>query len=116
MKAKFTIVKPSQKAWFIACLSKLCLFRWHLVVNFEKHFVTLLNLHAPTIYTCAFDLLHAQSFDYQSSGFWRLLERSLPFPTTFRAVLGNFHFIRLKYNYNFVNNRNESVHSEIDER
>ena len=50
MKAKFTIVKPSQKAWFIAGLSKLCLFRWHLVMNFEKHFVTLLNLLAPTIY------------------------------------------------------------------
>ena len=62
MKAKFTIVKPSQKAWFIARLSKLCLFRWHLVMNFEKHFVTLLT----------FDLLHAQSFDYQSSGFLRL--------------------------------------------
>ena len=72
MKAKFTIVKPSQKAWFIARLSKLCLFRWHLVMNFEKHFVTLLNLRAP-LYTCAFDLLHAQSFDYQSSGFLRLL-------------------------------------------
>ena len=40
MKAKFTIVKPSQKAWFIARLSKLCLFRLHLVTNFEKHFVT----------------------------------------------------------------------------
>ena len=24
----------------------------------------------------------------------------------------NFHFIRLKYNYNFVNNRNESVPSQ----
>ena len=85
MKAEFTIVKPSQKAWFIARLSKLCLFRWHLVMNFEKHFVTLLNLHAPT---CAFDLFHAQSFDYQSSAFLRLLERSLPCPTTFQAVLG----------------------------
>ena len=52
MKAKFTIVKPSQKAWFIMRLSKLCLFRWHLVMNFEKHFETLLNLHAPTIYMC----------------------------------------------------------------
>ena len=54
MKAKLTIVKPSQKAWFIARLSKLCLFRLHLVMNFEKHFVTLLNLLAPTIcmYTC----------------------------------------------------------------
>ena len=52
MKAKFTIVKPSQKAWFIARLSKLCLFRWHLVMNFEKHFVTLLKLRAPTIYKC----------------------------------------------------------------
>ena len=40
MKAKFTIVKPPQKAWFIARLSKLCLFRLHLVTNFEKHFVT----------------------------------------------------------------------------
>ena len=40
----------------IARLSKLCLFEWHLVMNFEEHFVTLLN----------FDLLHAQSFDYQS--------------------------------------------------
>ena len=80
MKAKFTIVKPSQKAWFIARLSKLCLFKWHLM-NFEEHFVTLL-------YTCVFDFLHAQSFDYQSSGFLRLLERSLPCPTTFRAVLG----------------------------
>ena len=49
MKAKFTIVKPSEKAWFIARLSTLCLFRWHLVMNFEKHFVTLLNFHAPTI-------------------------------------------------------------------
>ena len=28
-------------------------------MNFEKHFVTLLNLRA-------FDLLHAKSFDYQS--------------------------------------------------
>ena len=27
MKAKFTIVKPSQKAWFITRLSELCLFR-----------------------------------------------------------------------------------------
>ena len=85
MKAKFTIVKPSQKAWFIARLSKLCLFRWHLVMNFEKHFVTLLNLRAPP---CAFDLFHAQSFDYQSSAFLQLLERSLPCPTTFHAVLG----------------------------
>ena len=50
MKAKFTIVKPSQKAWFIVPLSKLCLFRWHLVMNFQKHFVALLNLHALTIY------------------------------------------------------------------
>ena len=82
MKAKFTIVKPSQKAWFIARLSKLCLFRWHLVMNFEKNFVTLLNLSAPT---CAFDLFQAQS---QSSAFLRLLERSLPCPTTFHAVLG----------------------------
>ena len=40
MKAKFTKVKPSQKAWFIARLSKLCLFRLHIVMNFEKHFVT----------------------------------------------------------------------------
>ena len=85
MKAKFTIVKPSQKAWFIARLSKLCLFRWHLVMNFEKNFMTLLNLSAPT---CAFDLFHGQSFDYQSSAFLRLLERSLPCPTTFHAVLG----------------------------
>ena len=54
-------------------------------MNFEKHFVTLLNLRAPT---CAFDLFHAQSFDYQSSAFLRLLERSLPCPTTFHAVLG----------------------------
>ena len=85
MKAKFTIVKPSQKAWFIARLSKLCLFRWHLVMNFEKNFVTLLNFSEPT---CAFDLFHAQSFDYQCSAFLRLLERSLPCPTTFHAVLG----------------------------
>ena len=27
MKAKFTIVKPSEKAWFTARLSKLCLSR-----------------------------------------------------------------------------------------
>ena len=27
MKAKFTIVKPPEKAWFITLLSKLCLFR-----------------------------------------------------------------------------------------
>ena len=41
MKAKFTIiVKPSEKAWFIARLSKLCLSRCHLVMNFEKHSVT----------------------------------------------------------------------------
>ena len=26
MKAKFTIVNPSEKAWFIARLSQLCLF------------------------------------------------------------------------------------------
>ena len=52
MKAKFTIVKPSQKAWFVARLSKLCLFRWHLVMNFEKHFVTLQNLRPPTICMC----------------------------------------------------------------
>ena len=26
MKAKFTLVKPSEKAWFIARLSQLCLF------------------------------------------------------------------------------------------
>ena len=38
-------------------------------MNFEKHFKTLLNLHMRPLYTCAFDLLHAQSFDYQSSGF-----------------------------------------------
>ena len=38
MRAKFTIVKPSQKAWFIARLSKLCLFMLHVVTNFEKHF------------------------------------------------------------------------------
>ena len=56
-------------------------------MNFEKHFAVLLNLRAPTM-TCVFDLLHAQSFDYQSNGFLRLLERSLPCPTTFRAVLG----------------------------
>ena len=41
MKAKFAIVKPSQKAWFITHLSKICLFKWHLVMNFVKHFVTL---------------------------------------------------------------------------
>ena len=52
MKAKFPIVKPSQKAWFIARLSKLCLFRWHLVMNFEKHLMALLNLREPTIYMC----------------------------------------------------------------
>ena len=52
MKAKFTIVKPSEKVWFIARLSKLCLLRWHLVMNFEKHFVALLNLRKPTIYMC----------------------------------------------------------------
>ena len=28
----------------------------------------------------------------------------------------NIHVIPLEYNYSFVNNRNESVHSEIDER
>ena len=36
IKAKFTIVKPSQKAWFIARLSKLCLFGWHLVMNLRS--------------------------------------------------------------------------------
>lgn len=52
MKAKFTIAKPREKACFIEHLSKLCLFRWHLVMNFEKYFVTLLNLRAPTTHVC----------------------------------------------------------------
>ena len=36
MKAKFTIVKPSEKAYFIKRLSKLCLFRCHLVMIFRN--------------------------------------------------------------------------------
>ena len=87
MKANFTIVKPSQKAWFIVRLSKLCLFRSHLVMNFEKHFVTLLSLRVLTIYTC-FRSPSRTIFCYQSSGFLQLFERCLPCPTTFRAVLG----------------------------
>ena len=54
MKAKFTIVKPSQKAWYIVRLSKLCLFRWHLVMNFEKHFMTWLNLHYMHVLSISF--------------------------------------------------------------
>ena len=36
--AKLTIVKLSEKAWFITRLSKLWLFRWHLVMNFDWAF------------------------------------------------------------------------------
>ena len=79
-------------------------------MNLEKHFVTWLNLQ----------YLHVLSISFTRnlfSGFLRLLERALPCPTTFCAVLGKyFHYIRLKYSYNSVNNRKKSVHSEIDER
>ena len=117
MKAKFTIVKPSQKAWFIARLCKLSLFRWHFVMNFEKHFVTLLN------FACA-HYIHVLSISFTHN----LLTFSLVYFCDFWNVLchvrqlfgqfseSNFYVIRLKYNYNFVNNRNEFVHAEIDER
>ena len=106
IKAKFTIVKPSQKAWFIARLSKLCLFRWHLVMNFEKHFVTMLNLRAPTI-------VHVLSISFMHN----LLTISLVDFCDFWNVLchvrqqfseSNYQFIRLNCKYNFVNNRNEA--------
>ena len=51
MKAKFTIVNFPKTIWFIADISKLCLFSWHLVALFEMRSlsVTLLNT-----YTCIF--------------------------------------------------------------
>ena len=51
MKAKFTIVNFPKTIWFIAGISKLCLFSWHLVALFEMRSlsVTLLNT-----YTCIF--------------------------------------------------------------
>ena len=51
MKAKFTIVNFPKTIWFIAGISKLCLFSWHLVTLFEMRClsVTLLNT-----YTCIF--------------------------------------------------------------
>ena len=51
MKAKFTIVNFPKMIWFIADISKLCLFSWHLVALFEMRSlsVTLLNT-----YTCIF--------------------------------------------------------------
>ena len=51
MKAKFTIVNFPKTIWFIAGISKLCLFSWHLVALFEMRslIVTLLNT-----YTCIF--------------------------------------------------------------
>lgn len=48
MKAKFTILNFPKTIWFyIAGISKLCLFRWHLVALFEMRSlsVTLLNLY-----------------------------------------------------------------------
>ena len=110
MKAKFTIVKLSQKAWFIACLSKLCLSRWHLVMNFEKPFVTLLNLRAIYVFfrsPFTHNLLTISLVDF--CDFWNVLCHVRQLFAQFSE--SNFHFIRLKYNYNFVNNRNESVHS-----
>ena len=52
MKAKFTIVNFPKTIWFIAGISKLCLFSWHLVALFEMRSlsVTLLNT-----YTCIFN-------------------------------------------------------------
>ena len=96
MKAKFTIVKPSQKAWFISRLSKLCLFRWHLVMNFEKNFVTLLNLSAPT---CAFDLFTHNLLTISLvhfCDFWNVLCHVGQLFTQFSE--SNFHFIRSMYN------------------
>lgn len=63
--------KQSEKAWFIKGSSKLCLLRWHLVMNFEKHFVTLLNLRTPTIYMCFLTPSHTRIFwlSVSSSGF-----------------------------------------------
>ena len=51
MKTKFTIVNFPETIWFIADISKLCLFSWHLVALFEMRSlsVTLLNT-----YTCIF--------------------------------------------------------------
>ena len=74
MKPKFMIAKQSEKAWFIKGLSKPCLLRWHLVMNFEKHFVTLLNLHTPTIYMCFLPSSRTRIFwlSVSSSGFLRL--------------------------------------------
>ena len=116
MKARFSIVKPSQKAWFIVHLSKLWLFTVGDILSWIlRSILWLCWICAHPLYTCAFDLLHVQS-DYQSSGFLRLWNILCHVRELFAQFsVNNFHFFILKYNYNFVNNRNESAYSEIDE-
>ena len=56
IKAKFTIVNFPETIWFISDISKLCLFRWHLVALFEMRSlsVTLLNTYTPPAYSFPF--------------------------------------------------------------
>ena len=61
-------------------------------MNFEKHFISF-------------------------SGFLRLWNVLCHVRQLFAQFsVSNFHFFFVKSNYNFVKNKNESVHSEIDER
>lgn len=116
MKPKFMIAKRSEKAWFIKGLSKLCLLRWHLVMNFENHFMTLLNLHTPTIYMCFLPPSRTRIFwlSVSSSGFSRLWKDLYCVTQLFtQFMVSNFHFHLLKYNYNSLKNKHESVHSEV---
>jgi len=44
MKAKLTIVKRPEKAWFIVCLSQLCLFTKWTVTGQNSMFLHFLNV------------------------------------------------------------------------
>ena len=63
-------------------------------MNFEKHFVTLLNLRAPTIFSFTHNLLIISLVDFVTFGtFLAMFDNFLE---------SNFHFISLTYNNNFL--------------